>query len=93
MGPLGRDSIRVLRGTKLPVGMDCLDAEAAVEIVMIYFLESLEYFRESSVRQVISCRETNLTSQRQKERNLVHNENVDCQEKRPCAASPTRFGL
>jgi hypothetical protein len=41
--------------------MDCRDVEAAAgELVLLDYLESLEYLPDSSVRQMINCRETNL---------------------------------
>jgi hypothetical protein len=65
------------KGRKLPVRMHCCDAEATLKVVLIYLLKCFEYLRDGTVRKMIDHCKTNLTTQRQKERNLVHKENVE----------------
>jgi hypothetical protein len=81
--------------------MDSRDAEAAVKIVLVYLLESLEYLRDSSVRQMTNSPETNHTTQRQK-KNLVHKETLSVKKTSLCISksvgtftmsSVTRLGL
>jgi hypothetical protein len=50
-------------GCEFPVGMDCGDAEATVEIVLVDLLEGLEKLGYGSVCKVVDYRETYFTTQ------------------------------
>lgn len=56
------------------------DAKAAMKIILVDLLESLEYLRNTSVRKMVDRREANLSTQRQEEGNLVDKEDVNRQE-------------
>ena len=56
------------------------DTEAAVEIVLVYLLESLEYLRDHAVRKMGDCRGTNLTAECQEKGYLVHEEDIGRQK-------------
>jgi hypothetical protein len=58
--------------------MQCSDAKATLEIALIHLLESLEYLGNRPVRKMVDRRKTNFLAQRQKERDLIHKENVSC---------------
>jgi hypothetical protein len=60
-----------LQRRKFTVGMHHHDMETTLKIVLIDLLESLEYLRYSSVREVVDSHERYLATERQEERNLV----------------------
>ena len=69
------------KGFKFPIRMHRCDAEATMEIILVYLLERFEEdLRDSSVRKMVHRGEAYFLTQCQKERNLVDEENIDCQE-------------
>jgi hypothetical protein len=50
------------QGREFTVGMHCRDMEATLEILLVHLLENLEYFWNSSVREMVDSRETYLTT-------------------------------
>ena len=68
------------KGFKFPVRMHRCDAEATMEIILVNLFERFEYLRDSPVREMVHRCEAYFLTQCQKERNLVDEENIDCQE-------------
>jgi hypothetical protein len=65
-----------LEWRELFVCKDNGDAEAAMEIILIDLFNSLENFLILPVRQVVDCREANFPTQRDEERDLIHEEYI-----------------
>jgi hypothetical protein len=74
------DSIKVLRCVNSPSAWTVINVEATSEIVLVHLLESLEYLRHSSVREVVDSCETYLATKCQEERNLFQEKYVSCQK-------------
>jgi hypothetical protein len=68
-----------LEGREFAIGVHRRDMETTLDIVLIHLLESLEYLRYSSVHEVVDSYERYLVTTHQEERNLVHEEDVSCQ--------------
>jgi hypothetical protein len=47
-------------------------------MALTHLLESLEHLDNRSVRKMVDRRETNFSAEGQKERDLIHKENVSC---------------
>jgi hypothetical protein len=69
-----------LEWCKFPIRMQYSDAEASLEIVLIYLFEGSKNCRNGSVREMVDSRETYLTTECQKERDLVDEEYICRQE-------------
>jgi hypothetical protein len=65
-----------LEWRELFVRKDNGDAEGATEIILIDLFVSLENFWNRPVRQVVDCREANFPTQRDEERDLIHEEYI-----------------
>jgi hypothetical protein len=70
-----------LQGCKFTVGMHRHDMETTLKMVLIHFFKSLEYMRYHAFHEVFDSCETDFTTKRQEERNLVDEEDVGCQKK------------
>jgi hypothetical protein len=69
-----------LERCKFTVSMHHRDVEATLQVVLVHFLESLEYLRNSPVREVIDSCKTYFSTKCQEKRNLVHEEDISCQK-------------
>jgi hypothetical protein len=78
-----------IQGCKFTVGMHLCDMETTLKILLIHFFESLQYMRYRAVHEVVDSRETDITTERQEEENLVDKEDIGCQKKHDCGALVT----
>jgi hypothetical protein len=69
-----------LQGVEFAVGVHHCDVKTTLEIIQVNLLESLEYMRHCTVREVIDGCERDLTAKRQEERILVHKEYISHQK-------------
>ena len=71
---------QALQRPGLAVCMHCGDAEATMQVILLYLLEGFEYLQHCAICWMIDCREVYLSTQRQEEWDFIHEKDVACEE-------------
>jgi hypothetical protein len=69
-----------LEWRKFAIGVHGPDLKSTVEIELVYLFKSFIDVLDLPIGQVVDCSETDLSTECNKKRNLVHKENVTRQE-------------